>query len=73
MPSPRSPVRLPPALEAAVQAPSRTAGTPLGDTQGRGRLVQSNDIAVSAIGDVLEGTSAVRYGSAAPWAKGGAQ
>ena len=28
MPSPRSPVRRPPALEAAVQAPSRTAGTP---------------------------------------------
>jgi hypothetical protein len=28
MPSPRSPVRLPPALEAAVQEPIRTAGTP---------------------------------------------
>jgi hypothetical protein len=28
MPSPRSPVRWPPALEAAVQEPSRTAGTP---------------------------------------------
>jgi hypothetical protein len=28
MPSPRYPVRLPPALEAAVQEPIRTAGTP---------------------------------------------
>jgi hypothetical protein len=51
MPSPRSPVRLPPALEAAVQEHVRRRH-PLGDTQGRGRLVQSDDIAVSAIGDV---------------------
>ena len=28
MPSPHYPVRLPPALEAAVQEPIRTAGTP---------------------------------------------
>src|SRR4029453_17165748 len=40
---------------------------PLGDTQGRGRLVQSDDMAVSAIEDGLEGTSAVLHCSSAPW------